>query len=191
MQRLYPSLIRSKGTFVGAQRCLVNMQSSFPSISHQFNNGMSRNLSMLSIGNMNIHINRRQLSGLGNDGTHDDFKPKKAEVSDDLEEVKQMIDQQVKGHDVMLYMKGTPSQPQCGFSQTAVRVLNATGTSFNSVNVLEYSAIREGIKFYSEWPTIPQLFIKGEFVGGCDIMIEMYKDGSLEKLLKEHNLVEG
>jgi monothiol glutaredoxin len=89
----------------------------------------------------------------------------------------------------MLYMKGTPSQPQCGFSMQAVRILNAVGVDFSSVNILEYPAIREGVKKYSDWPTLPQLYVSGEFVGGCDIMTEMYNDGSLEKKLKEKKLL--
>lgn len=96
----------------------------------------------------------------------------------------------MKTNDVMLYMKGTPSRPQCGFSGQAVRILNVVGVDFSSVNVLEYNAIREGIKIYSEWPTVPQLYIKGEFIGGADIMSSMYNEGELEKLLKEKKLLE-
>ena len=107
-----------------------------------------------------------------------------------MEEAVAMIEKQVKEHDIMLYMKGTPSQPQCGFSMQAVRILNATGVDFSSVNVLEYGAIREGVKQYSQWPTIPQLYVKGEFVGGCDIMTTMFQEGELESLMKEHNLLE-
>ncbi|CAE7663710.1 grx5 [Symbiodinium microadriaticum] len=90
----------------------------------------------------------------------------------------------------MLYMKGTPSQPQCGFSLQTVRILNAVGADFASVNVLEYQAIREGIKTFSDWPTIPQLYVNGEFIGGCDIVTTMYKDGELEKMLTELKLIE-
>jgi monothiol glutaredoxin len=122
--------------------------------------------------------------------THDDFKPKKAAGPEGMEEAVAMIEKQVKEHDIMLYMKGTPSQPQCGFSMQAVRILNATGVDFSSVNVLEYGAIREGVKQYSQWPTIPQLYVKGEFVGGCDIMTTMFQEGELESLMKEHNLLE-
>jgi|MDTB01.2.fsa_nt_gb monothiol glutaredoxin len=123
--------------------------------------------------------------------THDDFKPQKHSAGPSgMEEALEMIDRQVKEHDVMLYMKGTPSQPQCGFSMQAVRVLNASGVDFSSVNVLEYGAIREGVKEYSQWATIPQLYVKGEFIGGCDIMTTMFTDGELETLFKEHKLVE-
>lgn len=107
-----------------------------------------------------------------------------------MDEAVSMIEKQVKEHDIMLYMKGTPSQPQCGFSMQAVRILNATGVDFSSVNVLEYGAIREGVKQYSQWPTIPQLYVKGEFVGGCDIMTTMFQEGELESLMKEHKLLE-
>ena len=95
------------------------------------------------------------------------------------------IKQQVSGNPVVLYMKGTPLFPQCGFSQLAVQTLNACGvTSFFSVNVLENPDIRQGIKEYASWPTIPQLYVKGEFVGGSDIVKEMYQSGELQKLLE-------
>ena len=124
-----------------------------------------------------------------NDDSHDDFKPKKKVIPTGLEDVLKLIDTQVKENDVMLYMKGTPSAPQCGFSSQAVRILNAVGVDFSSVNVLEYPAIRDGIKQYSEWPTVPQLYVKGEFVGGCDIMATMFKDGDLDKLMKEKKVL--
>lgn len=89
----------------------------------------------------------------------------------------------------MLYMKGTPSEPQCGFSAQVVRILHTQGVSFSSVNVLDYPPIREGIKSFSEWPTIPQVFVKGEFVGGCDIMSQMHESGELETMLKKAELV--
>ncbi|RYH32615.1 Grx4 family monothiol glutaredoxin [archaeon] len=110
-------------------------------------------------------------------------------MKDGLDDVVQMVGKQVKENPVMLYMKGTPQQPQCGFSLQAVRVLNAVGVDFSSVNVLEYPAIREAVKLYSDWPTIPQLYVGGEFVGGCDIVTNMYNDGSLEKLMKDKNLI--
>jgi monothiol glutaredoxin len=106
-----------------------------------------------------------------------------------MKEVLDVVAKQVKENPVMLYMKGTPDKPQCGFSLQAVRILNAVGADFSSVNVLEYPAIREGVKLYSDWPTIPQLYVSGEFVGGCDIMTNMFNDGGLEKLLKEKQLI--
>ena len=94
------------------------------------------------------------------------------------------IKQQVTGNRVVLYMKGTPQFPQCGFSALAVQVLNACGVKeFATVNVLADQEIREGIKHYANWPTIPQLYVNGEFVGGCDIMREMYQSGELQKLI--------
>ena len=127
---------------------------------------------------------------LSSDGSHDDFKPKKKlMVPEGLDAALKLIDGQVKSNDVMLYMKGTPSQPQCGFSSQAVRILNAVGADFSSVNVLEYHSIRDAIKVYSDWPTIPQLYVKGEFVGGCDIMTSMFTNGELEKMMKEKKLL--
>jgi monothiol glutaredoxin len=100
-------------------------------------------------------------------------------------DTQQRIKEQVTGNRVMLYMKGTPQFPQCGFSALAVQVLNACGIKdFASVNVLADPDIREGIKQYANWPTIPQLYINGEFVGGSDIMREMYQSGELQKLLE-------
>jgi len=99
-------------------------------------------------------------------------------------DTRQRIDETVKGHPVVLFMKGTPQMPQCGFSQLAVQVLNACGVQqFHSVNVLADQDIRQGIKEYANWPTIPQLYVNGEFVGGSDIMREMYQSGELQKLL--------
>jgi len=91
---------------------------------------------------------------------------------------------QVEGTPVMLYMKGTPQQPQCGFSQQVCRVLHATGVEFDSVNVLEDESIREGVKQYSEWPTIPQLYVGGEFIGGCDIVTEAFQSGELDETFR-------
>ena len=96
----------------------------------------------------------------------------------------QQIDELVKGNPVVLFMKGTAQFPQCGFSGRAVQILKACGVSqITAVNVLEDPAIRQGIKDYSQWPTIPQLYINGEFVGGSDIMMEMYQAGELQQLL--------
>jgi monothiol glutaredoxin len=100
-------------------------------------------------------------------------------------DTKERIRQQVTGAPVVLYMKGTPQMPQCGFSAMAVQVLNACGVrEFQSVNVLADPEIRQGIKDYANWPTIPQLYVNGEFVGGSDIMREMYQSGELQKLLE-------
>jgi monothiol glutaredoxin len=100
-------------------------------------------------------------------------------------DTKQRIQQQVTGNPVVLYMKGTPQFPQCGFSALAVQVLNACGVKdFFSVNVLTDAEIRQGIKEFANWPTIPQLYINGEFVGGSDIVKEMYESGELQKMLE-------
>ncbi len=99
------------------------------------------------------------------------------------------IDDRIKGEisksDVFLYMKGTPMFPQCGFSARVIQMLTHMGVPFNSANVLEDDELRDGIKSFSQWPTIPQLYVKGEFVGGCDIVTEMFQSGELESLLKE------
>jgi len=94
----------------------------------------------------------------------------------------------VNGHDVVLFMKGTKSMPQCGFSSRVAGVLNFMGVAFADVNVLEDDAIRQGIKDYSDWPTIPQLYVKGEFVGGCDIITEMTLSGELDTLLADKGI---
>lgn len=100
-------------------------------------------------------------------------------------DIQDIIRQQVTTHPVVLYMKGTPQFPQCGFSANAVRILNALGIrEFFSVDVLQDPAIRQGIKDYSSWPTVPQLYINGQFIGGSDIMTEMYQGGELQALLK-------
>ncbi len=101
-----------------------------------------------------------------------------------MSDVQQRIDDIVKGHRVVLFMKGTSQFPQCGFSGRAVQVLKACGVSdLTTVNVLEDEGIRQGIKDYAQWPTIPQLYVNGEFVGGSDIMMEMYQAGELQPLL--------
>jgi monothiol glutaredoxin len=98
------------------------------------------------------------------------------------------IEADVKSTPVVLYMKGTPVFPQCGFSARVVQVLSHIGVPFKGVNVLEDMEIREGIKAYTNWPTIPQLYVKGEFVGGCDIILEMFQSGELQSLLKEKGI---
>ena len=97
------------------------------------------------------------------------------------ENTRERIQKEVGANDVLLFMKGTPVFPQCGFSAAVVQVLSHLQVKFNSVNVLEDMDIREGIKHYSDWPTIPQLYVKGEFVGGCDIIRDMYNAGELQQ----------
>ena len=98
--------------------------------------------------------------------------------------VSEQIKKDISDNDVVLYMKGTPVQPMCGFSSMAVQILSHMGVKFKGVNVLEDPNLRQGIKDFANWPTIPQLYVKGEFVGGCDIMREMYESGELEELMK-------
>ena len=107
-----------------------------------------------------------------------------------MSDTQQRIDDLVKHNDILLFMKGTASFPQCGFSGRAVQILKACGVepkTMTTVNVLEDAEIRAGIKDYSNWPTIPQLYIKGEFIGGSDIMMEMYENGELQSLLGKQN----
>jgi monothiol glutaredoxin len=99
-------------------------------------------------------------------------------------DVNERIEEQLKAHDVLLYMKGTPDFPQCGFSGQTVAALNAIGKPFAFVNIFEDQEIREGLKVYSNWPTFPQLYVKGELIGGSDIVVEMYNSGELQELLE-------
>jgi monothiol glutaredoxin len=100
------------------------------------------------------------------------------------------IKSQIDANPVMLFMKGTPMFPQCGFSARVIQILKHAGVPFKSVNVLEDPEIRDGIKAFSNWPTIPQLYVKGEFVGGCDIITEMYQSGELQTLLTEKGITQ-
>lgn len=98
------------------------------------------------------------------------------------------ISEVVTGNDVVLFMKGTPLFPQCGFSSKAVSILDHCGVAYESVDVLQDMEIRQGIKAYSDWPTIPQLYVKGEFLGGSDIMMEMFEAGELKQLMDDKNV---
>ena len=99
--------------------------------------------------------------------------------------IEQFIENEVKANDVVLFMKGTPQFPMCGFSGQVVQILDHLGVTYKGLNVLESDDLRQGIKSNSNWPTIPQLYVKGEFVGGCDIIREMFQAGELQGLLKE------
>ena len=103
--------------------------------------------------------------------------------------INEQIKNLVNENDICLFMKGTPEVPQCGFSSAVANVLKHLGVNFKGINILEDSEIREGIKQYSDWPTIPQLYIKGEFLGGSDIVKEMFEKGELKELLKNKSLV--
>lgn len=106
-------------------------------------------------------------------------------MSDDIHAT---IDTEVKSSDVVLFMKGTPQFPQCGFSGQVIQILDYLGVAYKGVNVLENDDVRNGIKTYSNWPTIPQLYVKGEFVGGCDIIREMFQSGELKQALTESGI---
>jgi monothiol glutaredoxin len=97
--------------------------------------------------------------------------------------VQERIEREINEHDVVLFMKGTPVFPQCGFSSLVVQVLSHLGIKFKGIDVLSDSALRQGIKAFSDWPTVPQLYVKGEFVGGCDIVREMFETGELAQLV--------
>ena len=99
--------------------------------------------------------------------------------------IQEFIDKEVKSNDVVLFMKGTPQFPMCGFSGQVVQILDYLGTPYKGLNVLDSADLRQGVKDYSNWPTVPQLYVKGEFVGGCDIIREMFQAGELQELLKE------
>ena len=101
------------------------------------------------------------------------------------EQVKDLINSEITNNEVCLFMKGTPDAPQCGFSMAISNMLKILEVSYKGVNVLENQSLREGIKVFSDWPTIPQLYIKNEFVGGCDIVKEMYENGELKKILED------
>ena len=104
------------------------------------------------------------------------------------QQINDLISKEIEGNDVCLFMKGTPDAPQCGFSMAVSNMLKILEINFKGVNVLENQQLREGIKKYSDWPTIPQLYIKKEFVGGCDIVKEMYENGELKKVLEDKGI---
>ena len=105
------------------------------------------------------------------------------------QQVKDRIENEITNNEVCLFMKGTPEVPECGFSMAVTNILKLLEVNFKGVNVLADQSIREGIKEFSEWPTIPQLYVNKEFIGGCDIVKEMYENGELKNLLKEKNLI--
>ena len=106
-----------------------------------------------------------------------------------MSEINQKIKEIISSKDIVLFMKGTPDSPQCGFSMAVSNILKHFKVSFEGINVLENDELRQGIKDYTDWPTIPQLYIKGEFVGGCDIVKEMFEKGELKKLLEDKSLL--
>jgi monothiol glutaredoxin len=110
---------------------------------------------------------------------------KAAPPQEDAMSIDQFISSEVKSNDVVLFMKGTPQFPMCGFSGQVVQILDYLGVPYKGLNVLESEELRQGVKAFSNWPTIPQLYVKGEFVGGCDIIREMFQANELQQLLKE------
>tara|TARA_B100000965_G_C19199800_1_gene586809 strand:- start:155 stop:493 length:339 start_codon:yes stop_codon:yes gene_type:complete len=104
------------------------------------------------------------------------------------QQTKDLINNEINNNEVCLFMKGTPDAPQCGFSMAVSNILKILEVEFKGVNVLESGDLRQGIKEFSDWPTIPQLYVKKEFVGGCDIVKEMYENGDLKKIFKEKNI---
>jgi monothiol glutaredoxin len=105
-----------------------------------------------------------------------------------MSDVHELIDSEVKSNDIVLFLKGTPQFPQCGFSGQVVQVLDYLGVEYRAINVLADADIRQGIKDFSNWPTIPQLYVKGEFIGGCDIIREMFQAGELQTLLNDNGI---
>ena len=130
-------------------------------------------------------------AGGADEASHDDFQPKSKVGGDSAsDDVTEHISSWIQENDVCIFMKGTRKMPQCGFSRYVVVLLNAYGVKeYKDVNVLADETLRSTIKAYSNWPTIPQVYIKGEFIGGCDIMKEMHEDGSLRELLIRENII--
>ena len=104
------------------------------------------------------------------------------------QQTKDLINNEIKNNEVCLFMKGTPDAPQCGFSMAISNMLKILEVNYKGINVLETQSLREGIKEFSDWPTIPQVYIKGEVIGGCDIVKEMYENGELKKILKDKDI---
>jgi monothiol glutaredoxin len=131
----------------------------------------------------------RSLLAAVNDDSHNDFKPKRANSNDALkqkfEEIKKVIDDEVKKEPVVLFMKGTPNRPECGFSRTVIQVLENYNIKYKTFNMNEDVLMKEALKEYSDWPTIPQLYVKGEFQGGCDIVVGLHRDHKLGDILKD------
>ena len=105
------------------------------------------------------------------------------------EKIKNVIENHIENNDVCLFMKGTPDAPQCGFSMAVSNILKILEVNYKSVNVLEDQELRDGIKKFSDWPTIPQLYVKKEFIGGCDIVKELFEKGELQKILKDKGVI--
>ena len=136
-----------------------------------------------------FHLSSDNRTGGADEASHDDFQPK-SKTTGAEGEITDHISKWIEENDVCIFMKGTRKMPQCGFSRYVVVLMNAYGVKqYKDVNVLSDNNLRSAIKVYSNWPTIPQVYIKGEFVGGCDIMKEMHEDGSLRELLLSENII--
>nr|CAD1824004.1 unnamed protein product [Ananas comosus var. bracteatus] len=156
---------------------------------------MARSLASVAFKSVNSMVKSKVASGLGfqqwakystrtggDSDTHEDFRPASNLGSSGIS-VHDVVQQDVKENPVMVYMKGVPDAPQCGFSALAVKVLQHYGVPISARNILENPELKEGVKAYSNWPTFPQVFIKGEFVGGSDIVLNMHQNGELKELL--------
>ncbi|CAO2834368.1 unnamed protein product [Amaranthus hypochondriacus] len=177
------SIVRDKVEFI-IQICNVMAKS----LSYM----LMRNLANFSAARLSTQVSvssyqnaMRFSTTLSNDPeTHEDFKPTSKLESSGLT-TKDVVEQDVKENPVMIYMKGVPEMPRCGFSSLAVRVLKEYGVPFSSRNILEDMELKNAVKAYSHWPTFPQIFIKGEFIGGSDIILNMHQTGELEQKLKD------
>lgn len=140
-----------------------------------------------------MSLRRRAFSAVAGEGSDPAFaaKPKekqeKSQTEQEQDDILQQIDAVVKAYPVVLFMKGTPSEPRCGFSRRVVQILHEFDLTYEACNVLESDELREAVKTYSNWPTLPQLFVGGEFVGGCDIITQMYQAGELAEILPKKN----
>jgi monothiol glutaredoxin len=155
-------------------------------VSRMFQRSLLRKLPLTIFPSVSIFM-RNFSSGESDDA----FKPvqhKSTSSTTDSQSVRIKIENTIKNNDIVLYMKGIPSAPQCGFSNQAVRILNQHGLNIHGVNILEDQVMRQAMKDFSKWPTFPQIYIKGEFVGGCDILTQMHTNGELKTLLQTHGL---
>mmetsp|Transcript_11147 Transcript_11147/g.26076 ORF Transcript_11147/g.26076 Transcript_11147/m.26076 type:complete len:171 (+) Transcript_11147:30-542(+) len=134
---------------------------------------------------LQVPVVHKRFATVGSEGSDSDFAPQKKTPPPSGRDTQAEIKDMVENRKVVLFMKGVPDQPQCGFSNRAVQILDHHRAVYGAFNVLADPEIREGVKQYSAWPTIPQLFVNGEFVGGCDIMMEMHQSGELKTLLEE------
>jgi monothiol glutaredoxin len=133
-------------------------------------------------------IHQKTFAVVDNNDSHDDFKPKKTQhqkLQDKFEEMKKVIDREVNNEPVVLFMKGTPNRPECGFSRAVVQVLENYNIKYKTFNMNEDILMKEALKEYSDWPTIPQLYVKGEFQGGCDIVLGLHRENKLGEILSK------